>query len=99
MVCFFGYRIAFLPSPMVARNEWASNSRSFFEIRRGRAEFPVLWDIESACVLRANFFERLGLRGEAMDEPPLTPRSQGLYRTGALRDIRGDRAHAESIGA
>ena len=39
MVCFFGKRIAFLPSPMVARNDWASNSRPFLEARRVIAEY------------------------------------------------------------
>jgi hypothetical protein len=38
-------------------------------------------------VLRANFFEPLGSRGEAMGAPLLSPCSQTLYPTGALRDI------------
>jgi hypothetical protein len=34
MVCFFGKRIAFLPSPMVARNALGSNSRLLLEAER-----------------------------------------------------------------
>ena len=82
-------KIAFLPSPMVARNAWESNSRPFLEVRRGCAEFRVLWDIESACVLWANFVEPLGSRGETIGAPLLAPCPHKLYRIGALRDIPG----------
>src|SRR5664279_2842019 len=79
MICFFGKSIAFLPSPMVARNAWGSNSRLFLEATRGRAELRVLWDIRPVGVWRAIFVEPLGSRGEAMGAPPLTPRSYRLY--------------------
>jgi hypothetical protein len=63
MVCFFGKSIAFLPSPMVARNNWASNSRLFLEARRGIAEFRVLWDMRSRAVWRAILVEPWDSRG------------------------------------
>ena len=67
---------------MVARNAWASNSRPFLEVRRGGAELRILLDVESAGVLRANFFELMGLRGEPMGAPPLSPYYTALAALG-----------------
>jgi len=50
----------------------------------GCAEFRVLRDIESVCVWRVNFVERLGSQGEAMGAPPPTPCSKTSYHTSAL---------------
>src|SRR5665811_648173 len=69
LVCLFG-KIAFLPSPMVARNDWASNSRLFLEDRRGSAEFRVLWDTRSMGVWRVIFVEPWDSRGGDMCTSP-----------------------------
>src|SRR5579859_398330 len=70
MVCFFGKSITFLPSPIVARNDWASNSRLFLEARRGIAEFRIVWDIRSIGACRAIFVETWDLRGGDIDTSP-----------------------------
>ena len=70
MVCFFGRdRIAFLPSLIVARNDWASNSRLFLEARRGIA----------VGVWRPIFVEP-GTREAETYAPPLPPRLDTWYR-------------------
>jgi hypothetical protein len=58
--------MAFLPSPMVARNACGSNSRPFFEPRRTCAEFCAAADIR-----------RIGFRREMLVEP-LDSRSRDI---------------------
>ena len=96
MVCFFGKRTAFLPSPMVARNAWGSNARPFLEKRFEGAEFRVLWNIRLIGVWRAIFVEPSDSRGEdisASSNPvqihgtaPLTGCESFLLRVG-LADV------------
>src|SRR5450631_992305 len=83
MVCFFGKSKAFLPSPMVSRNTWASNSRPFLGAGGGRVEFRVRCDFCSIGDGTAIFAETLDSRGEAMGAPPRSSHYTASCASGA----------------